>query len=181
MTTERKAKGGRRSLYKPELGASNYRKAQDGRFADHPAFLACRSFAGAFVGLERMTESRKKIMLRLEAITGQLDKALCNLRDEAKNLKTRSDKLRFAEAIAASFDPPKAPDEKVSRVCQRAIYLRNRLHKKPSQAELRHAVEREDDLKFSNEQWKRLMKQTGLNKTLPTHRQKTQGDSLRKV
>jgi hypothetical protein len=175
------SKAGKRSLYDPKLGASNYRKAQDGRFANHPAFLACKELAGVFVGLERLTPKSRKIDSRLAAITGQMDKALCVLRDETKKLKSVSDKLRFAEAIAAFFNPPKAPDQNVWRVCWRAIEMRTTMHEEPSQAELRHAVEDEDHIKFSDEQWKRLMKQTGLNKELPTLLQKTQGGILRKV
>jgi hypothetical protein len=181
MRNKPKFKGGKRSLYRPDLGGSNYRKAQDGRFADHPAFLACKTMAGAFVGLQRITPQSRKIDLRLAAIREQMDKALCVLRDEAKNLKRPSDKLRFAEAIAAFFNPPKAPDENVWRVCWREIEMRTRQHEKPSQAELRHAVEGDDGIKFSDEQWKRLMKRTGLNKKLPTHRQKIQRRALRKV
>ena len=161
------SKGGKRSLYNPKLGASNYRKAEGGRFAYHPAFLASQNLAGASIGLERLAR--------------QLDKALCDIRDKTKNLRSPSDKIRFAEAMAAFFNPPKGPDEDVRCVCWRAIQMRTELHQEPSQAELRRAVKQKDHKQFSDEQWKRLMKKTGLNKELPTHLKKTQGIKLRKV
>lgn len=170
------SKGGKRSLYRPELGSSNWRKAQDGRFADHPAFRACRKLQGASVSVRRMMEDRKKMKLRLAATAEQIDEALCVLGVEAASLNSPSDKLRFAEAIVAAFNRTRGMrDENVFRVCRREIQMRTTLHEKPSQAELRHAVEQMDGIKFSDEEWKRLGKRTGLNKKLPTFLQKTQG------
>lgn len=183
------SKGGKRSLYRPELGSSNWRKAQDGRFTLHPAFRACRQFQGAYVAIQRMTSDVKRIeqritqiALRLEATEIQMDKALLTLSVEAERLKSPSDKLRFAEAIAVAFfnRTPGMRDERVLRVCWREIQMRTTLHEKPSQAELRHAVEREDGIKLSDEEWKRLLKRTGLNKKLPTQREKLRG-LLRRV
>ncbi len=172
-----KAKVGKRSLYSPDLGASNYRKAQEGRFANHPAFLACKNLEGVKLALQGMITNREKIGMRTTAVARQIENALSILRDEVKKLGNRSDKLRFAEAIEAFFNPQKTPDEKVWRVCWRAIEMRSM---NPSQAELRRAVEKDGDT-FSDEQWKRLMKRSGLNKELPTHREKHQGGVLRKV
>lgn len=176
----KKLRGGRRSLYDPKLGASNYRKAQEGRFADHAAFRACKKLFGAFVAIQRMVTNGKSIKLRAAAVARQMDKALCDLHDAAAKLKTPSDKLRFAEAIAWFFDPTKSPDVTVWCTCWRAIEMRGP-DQKPSQAELRHALEREDGIRFSDEQWKRVMRRTGLNKELLTHRQKRQGGVLPKV
>jgi hypothetical protein len=39
----------------------------------------------------------------------------------------------------------------------------------PSQAELRRAVDEIDGLPFSDQEWKRLIKRTGLNRELLTH------------
>jgi len=136
------SKSGKRPLYDPELGSSNWRKAQNGRFADHPAFLACRKLLGASVSVRRMMWNRKKMKLRLAATAEQIDEALRVLKVEATWLNSRSDKLRFAEAIAAAFNrTPGMRDENVLRVCRREISMRTTLHEKPSQAELRHAVE----------------------------------------
>jgi hypothetical protein len=172
MRKSRKVKGGKRSLCSPARGSSNYRKAQEGRFADHPAFIACKSVAGVQVALHHLMETRKKIKIRLPAIVDQLEKALRCLSEEANKLSGKSEKLRFAEAIANFFSPWRGSDHNVWRVCWREIEMRTTQHEKPSQAESRRAVESEDGTKFSDEQWKRLMKRTGLNKKLPTHRQK---------
>jgi len=177
------SKGGKRSLYRPELGSSNWRKAQDGRFADDPAFRACRKLQGASVSLRRMMWNRRKIKLRVAAIAEQMDEALRILKVEATWLKSRGAKLRFAESVAAAFFNRRSEkrDEDTLRVCRREIIMRTTLHEKPSQAELRHAVKEIDGREFSDEEWKRLLKRTGLNKHLPTHRQKTHRVSLPKV
>jgi hypothetical protein len=131
--------------------------------------------------LRRIEQRITQIALRLEATEMQMDNALRTLSVEAERLKSPSDKLRSAEAIAAAFNrTPGMRDERVLRVCWREIQMRTTLHEKPSQAELRHAVEREDGIKFSDEEWKRLLKRTGLNKKLPTQRQKLRS-SFRKV
>ena len=178
---KRARKGGKRPLYDPNLGASNYRKAEGGRFAYHPTFLASQNLAGASIGLERLLSGGRQNKQRLIVIARQLGKALCDISDETKNLRSPSDKIRFAEAMAAFFNPPKGPDEDVRCVAWRAIQMRTELHQEPSQAELRRAVKQKDHKQFSDEQWKRLMKKTGLNKELPTHLKKTQGIKLRKV
>jgi hypothetical protein len=175
-------KRGKRPLYRPALGSSNWRRAEDGRFADHPVFLACRKLQGVSVSLRRMIENRKKMKLRLAAIAEQMDDALRLLNGEANELKGRSDKLRFAEAFAAAFNRIAGmEDTNTLRVCRREIMMRTTLHEKPSQAELRRGVEALDGIKFTDERWKRLLKKTGLNKQLPTHREKRRGISLRKV
>jgi len=181
---------GKRSLYSPDLGSANWRKAQDGRFAFHPVFRACRQFQGAYIAIHRMTSDLKnvksiaqtttQIALRLDAVERQMEKALCTFCAEAEKLKGPSEKLRFAEAIREAFNESKRSDEEVLRVCRREIEMRT-LRKNPSQAELRHAVEKLDNIKFSTEKWKRLLKRTGLNKRLPTQREKRQGITLRKV
>jgi hypothetical protein len=207
MRKSRKVKGGKRSLYNPKMGSSNYRKAEQGRFANHPAFAACRNLAGVSIALQRLISGGDKMELRLTATARQLETALLCLL-EAKKLKTPGDKIRFAEAMAAYRFPEniggtrfseavkeirelcrigelpdreKPPDENVWRVCWRAIEMRTTQRENPSQAELRHAVEREEGIKLSDEEWKRLIKRTGLNKKLPTHRQKKQRGTLPKV
>jgi hypothetical protein len=176
------SKGGKRPLYDPKLGSSNWRKAQDGRFADHPVFRACRKLQGASVSLQRMMGSRKKMKLRLAATAEQMDEAFRVLKIEATSLNRRGAKLRFAEAVAAAFfdRKPEMRDEETLRVCQREIMMRTTTHEKPSQAELRHAVEEINGKKFTDERWKRLLKRIGLNKRLPTQREKTQGIRLRR-
>jgi hypothetical protein len=177
------SKGGKRPLYDPELGSSNWRRAQDGRFADHPVFRACRKLQGALVSIRRMMGNRKKMELRLTATAEQMDEALRVLKIQGTSLSRRGDKLRFAEAIGAAFKDRADGtwDEDTLRVCRREIMMRTTLHEKPSQAELRRAVKEIDEREYSDERWKRLLKRTGLNRRLPTHRQKTQGISLPKV
>jgi len=46
MRTKPKSKAGKRSLYNPTLGSSNHRKAEERRFANPPAFIACKNIAG---------------------------------------------------------------------------------------------------------------------------------------
>jgi hypothetical protein len=129
-----------------------------------------------------MIENPKKMKLRLVATAEQVDDALGLLNGEANGLKGRSDKLRCAEAFAAAFNRiAGTQDKNTLRVCLREIMMRTTQHEKPSQAELRRAVEAFDGIKFTDEQWKRLLKRTGLNKQLPTQREKGQGIGLRKV
>jgi hypothetical protein len=175
---EQRPRGGKRSLYDPKLGASNYRKAEDGRFARHPAFIACKKLWGVFYALSTKSGAKKNNR-RWPAIAKQMENALCSLRDEATRSKGRSDKLRFAEAVGAFFDPPKTRDETALLICWRAIELRT--NERPSQAEVRYAVEQVRGKKFLDYEWKRWMKRLGLNKKLPTQREKTQRGILRKV
>ena len=175
--------GKRRSLYSPELGSSNWRKARDGRYGLDPAFRAYRMLQGVRIATQLMlldlkTNNLKQIELRMGGTERQLSRALDILAKQATGLKSLSDKLRFAEAIAEAADRTKDPDDDVERVCWRAIEMRTR-GGNPSQIELRRAVETLDRKIFPDLKWKRILKRTGLNR-LPTHREKTQGISLRK-
>jgi hypothetical protein len=174
----RKVGPGKRSLYRPELGASNYRRAEGGRFASHPAFVACMKLWGVFSAL-CVTSTAKSTKRRLPALVNQMDKALGILRDEAKELKGRGDKLRFAEAIAAFFDPSN-PDGRIRRLCWRALEMRA-ARPKPSQAQLRRLLAEKDKITWSDEGWKRVIKRVGINREFPTHRERIQGGRLRKV
>ena len=179
------SKGGKRSLYYPELGASNWQAAQQGRFATrvasgkqkgmprYPAYFACKKLEGALIGLQMIRDDLKKLALRVSAITGQAEEGLRILRAEAEKVKSHGDKIRFAETNVAALDPME-PDERVWRVCWRAREILTR-RENPSQAELRRAVEQTEGIKFSDEEWKRLLKRTGLNKQLPTQREKLRG------
>jgi hypothetical protein len=114
----------------------------------------------------------------MAALANQMNNAMRLLQNEAGALKRLSDKLRFAEAIAASFDPSEA-DKQLYRLCWRAIEARGRLT--PSQAELRRLLETEDGITWSDEEWKRVLKRSGLKWVFPTHREKIQGGRLRKI
>jgi hypothetical protein len=184
------SKGGKRSLYYPELGASNWQAAQQGRFATrvasgeqkgmprYPAYFATKKLEGTLIGLQRMRDDFKNLALRVSAVAGQIEEGLCILRAEAEKVKSHGDKIRLAEAIIAALDP-KGSDRNVWRVCWRAVeMLTNR--ENPSQLELRRAVDEIDGLTFSDQEWGRLMRRTGLNRKLPTHRQKTQGIKIRR-
>jgi hypothetical protein len=184
------SKGGKRSLYYPELGASNWQAAQQGRFATrvasgeqkgvprYPAYFACKKLEGALIGLQRIRDDLKNIPPRVSAVAGQTEEGLRILRAEAKKVKSQGDKIRFAETIMAALDPME-PDERVWRVCWRAREMLTR-RENPSQAELRRAVEQTEGIKFFDQEWKRLIKRTGLNRELLTHRQKTQGIKIRR-
>jgi hypothetical protein len=169
---------GKRSLYSPEKGASNYRKAQEGRFADHRAFIACKTLQGSLIALQLLAAEKAKghVRHRLEAITRQFSKAWSSLIVQAKLLRSTSDKLRFSEAIAAMLNPQKQPDVKVWVPCWQAIEMRT---KQPSRAELRRAVREKTGITYSDTEWRRLMRRTGLNKQLATHRQKIEQAKLR--
>jgi hypothetical protein len=176
------SKGGKRSLYNPELGASNWQAAQQGRFATrvasgeqkgmprYPAYFAYKKLEGALIGLQRIRDDFKNIPLRVSAVAGQIEEGLRILRAEAKKAKRRGDKIRFAEAIIAALDPKGSDrsDRNVWRVCWRAIEMLTK-RENPSQAELRRAVDEIDGLPFSDQEWKRLIKRTGLNRELLTH------------
>jgi hypothetical protein len=175
-------KGGKRSLYSPKLGSSNWRKARDGRYALHPAFRAYRKLQGAktalqlaVLDLKQITQTKKvkQMNVRLSSTELQLGEALKMFAGEAKELKSSSDKLHFAEAIAAASHRTKKPDDNVERVCWRAVEMRTR-GENPSQVELRRAVQKFDGITFSDLEWKRLLKRTGLNRLLP-HREKLRG------
>lgn len=206
-TTKRSEKAGKRRLYHPSRGSSNWEVAEGGRFAGrfpqrkggpmddpqppaieqqgspiYPAYFACKELAGALYAL-RLVDSdlqrinvRSKILatikLRVSAIFRQIDQALAVFDNEAKRLKGRGDKLRFAEAIVAFFDRQKRADDTTLSVCFRVIELRVELHGDPSQKELRDALKTIDELTFSDDKWKRLMRSTGLNRELPTHLEK---------
>ena len=173
-----KVGAGKRSLYRPELGASNYRRAQDGRFAAHPAFVACKKLWGVQIALGIASGNRMS-KLRMAALANQMNKAMRLIQNEAQGLKSVSDKLRFAEAIAACLDPS-GGDNKMLRLCWRAIERRG---KSPtlSQAELRRLLETDEEITWSDEEWKRVLKRSGLKWGFPTHREKIQGGRLRKV
>ena len=158
----------------------------------YPTYFGCKKLEGACIGLQRMLKPNKlltkngrdrdggkNLEARIAVVAAQLSEGLCILREEAKKVKGWGDKIRFAEGIIAAFDPGN-PDTKVWRACWRATEMRTR-RENPSQFELRHAVEQKDGIKFSDQEWKRLIKRTGLNKQLPTHRQKTQGIRLGKI
>ena len=181
-----KPTGGKRSLYNPALGASNYRKAQEGPFADKPAFIAMKGLAGVGRALQKMAtmSDQKTLALIATAVAGQMDRAWFKLSEAAIAATTPGDKLRFAEAVIRIFVPGKEPDEKTARACWLAIQLTNfRRGKraKPSQAELRKALIARFGMTFEDEEWKRMLKKTGLNKQLPTALQKRRGDALPKV
>jgi hypothetical protein len=136
---------------------------------------------GALIGLQRIRDDFKNIPLRVSAVAGQIEEGLRILRAEAKKAKRRGDKIRFAEAIIAALDPKGSgrSDRNVWHVCWRAIEMLTK-RENPSQAELRRAVDEIDGLPFSDQEWKRLIKRTGLNRELLTHRQKTQGIKIRR-
>ena len=113
----------------------------------------------------------------ISAVAAQTEEGLRILRAEAKKVKSHGDKIRFAETVMAALDPMQ-PDERVWRVCWRAREMLTR-GANPSQAELRRAVE-EEGIKFSDQEWKRLIKRTGLNRELLTHGQKAQGIKIRR-
>src|SRR5262249_50475996 len=116
---KRTGKRGKRSLYHPKLGASNWRVAQGGRFAArvasgkkkgaprYPVYSAYKKLEGACLGLQRIVEdlNKLKISLRLAAAVGELVEGLCILRDEATKLKNPGNKIRFSEAIESIFNP----------------------------------------------------------------------------
>jgi hypothetical protein len=138
-----RSKGGKRSLYYPELGASNWQAAQQGRFATrlasgeqkgmrrYPAYFPCKKLEGALIGLQRMRDDFKKLALRVSAIAGQTEEGLRILRAEPEKVKSRGDKIRFAEAIIAALDPKGSDrsDRNVWRLCWRAIEMLTRLPK----------------------------------------------------
>jgi hypothetical protein len=169
---KQRSKGGKRPLYKPELGVANYRRAQGGPFADHPAFRACKSFYGVLIALRRMTANREAIELRIQAVKRQMDAALFVLQDEVTKLETPSDKFHFAEAIAAFFSRPKKKsdeaNQKIARVCLCAEEMGHKLGRYPTKAELRLALHKEEGIRFTNDQWRSLLKRIGLSKELPT-------------
>src|SRR5436309_2013870 len=104
------SKGGKRSLYYPELGASNWQAAQQGRFATrvasaeqkgvprYRAYFACKKLEGALIGLQRIRDDFKNIPLRVSAVAEQTEKGLRILRAEAEKVKSRGGKIRCAEA-----------------------------------------------------------------------------------
>lgn len=160
---------GKRSLYSPELGTSNYRKAEWGRFAYHEAFTACRKIDGALARLKHTASELKlrKLKARCGSIATHLESGLCMLGTKAIKLTSRGDKIRFAEAIAAFFNPPKWPDSKVAWVCREVVDWRTRFNEDPSQAELRQAVREKHGIKFSNREFESVLRRTGLDKELP--------------
>jgi len=181
-----KQTGGKRSLYNPELGASNYRKAREGRFADKPAFIAMKGLAGVGIALGNMAKmsDQRTLALIAPAVARQMDRAWLKLSEAAKAATTLGDKLRFAEAVARIFVPGKKPDEKTERACWLAIELKKFKRgkaSKPSQAELRKALIDRFGMTFEDEEWKRMLKKTGLNKQLPTAMQKRREGALPKV
>jgi hypothetical protein len=166
-------KKGRHSLYDPKEGASNYRKAQEGRFSDHPAFSVCKRLEGVAIGLNRIRGLKvsKKIKLLLDAVSSQMDGALNDLKSESVKLLNRGEKLKFSEAFNAYFDP-KQPDYTTWRVCWELIELRslNRPADLPSQFEFRKSLAAKYNLKFTDQRWKRLLKKTGIGSLLRPHR-----------
>ena len=173
------AKRGKQSLYDPKKGAKNHIKALGGRFAEHPAYLAIKNVVGAHIALQRMAGNIKSIELRIEAVTRQLDKALNILGNETKKLKGSGDKIRFAEVISSIFNPPQT-DDITHRICWMATQMRTEMHEQPSQAELRQRLKADKfPIELTDEEWKRTMKRTGLNKKLPTDREKRRRGTLR--
>jgi hypothetical protein len=166
---------GKRPLYDPKEGPSNYRKAQEGRFSDHPAFSVCKRLEGVAIGLNRIRGLKvsKKIKLLLDAVSYQMDGALKDLKAESKKLLGQGEKFKFSEAFNAYFDP-KQPDFVTWRVCWELIEFRssNPLADLPSRAELRKTVGDKHGLTLTDPQWKRLLKKTGLDLQLPTHADK---------
>ncbi|MCE0522044.1 MAG: hypothetical protein LV480_03955 [Methylacidiphilales bacterium] len=173
---------GKRPFYDPKDGPSNYRKAQEGRFSDHPAFSVCKRLEGVAIGLNRIRGLKvsKKIKLLLDAVSSQMDGALNDLKTESVKLVGRGEKLKFSEAINAYFDP-KQPDFATWRVCWEWIEIRssNTSAELPSRAEFRKIVSEKHQLTFTDEKWKRLLKKTGLDLQILTHAQK-QGITLRR-
>ena len=96
------SKGGKRSLYYPELGASNGQAAQRGRFATrvasgehkgtprYPAYFACKKLEGALIGLQRIRDDFTNIPLRISAVAAQTEEGLRILRAEAKKVKSHA-------------------------------------------------------------------------------------------
>jgi hypothetical protein len=161
---EQSARPGKRSLYDPKLGARNYRKAEDGRFADHPAFRACKDLGGVVIALEHLATNKRRVNVRLKAIRKQVERALRRLA-EASQMNRLGDKVRFAEAIASYFNG-KNSHERVVRVCFEMIQLRTQLHEQPSRTELQEAVREKFGIEYSEQEWRRLIKRTGLDAQL---------------
>jgi len=148
-----------------------------------------KELAGIGIALQNMAKMSDGKMLALiaTAVAGQMERAWSKLSQAATAANTPGDKLRFAEAVARIFVGGKEPDEKTEKACWLAIEMRrtdpknpkNRLT--PSQAELRRELKDRYEMTFGDEEWKRMLKKTGLNKQLPTALQKRQGDALPKL
>jgi len=159
---------------------------------NHPVFNACRSLQDAFtvmgavvedfpsIGRDKRTQPMAR---RLTAAARQASGAFTILSQQALGLYSKGDKLRFAEAFATALNRTKPRDEKMFDVCWKEIEMRTdrrwqevemRIRRQnPSQAELRHKVEEaRGRIPFRHDEWKRIMRRTGLNKKLPTHREK---------
>jgi hypothetical protein len=163
------------------------------RNVSHPVFHACRRLEDAFVEMGAVAEDFPSIVRdkrtqamarRLRAAARQASSASSILSQQALGLYSKGDKLRFAEAFATALNRTMPRDEKIFDLCWKEIEMRTdrsweeiemRVHRQspPSQAQLRRKVENERGRKpFLPKDWKRLMRRTGLNKKLPTHREK---------